>query len=263
MRIAVKTALLMGHVLVAMILAALLAIDVMRTMPRVRLVGWWQRRLLLILRIRLSVTGNPHPGPRLTVANHVSWLDVPVIGSLEDTCFVAKSEVRDWPVAGTLAHAAGTFYIRRSKGGSSPLIEKLVPYLGKGGAVTVFPEGTTTDGSSVLDFHPRLLTAAIEAGVPVQPVALVYGPSAEARRLGPFIGDDGLIGHIARLLRSDGLSVGVCYFQSLAASEYSRDELARRARGMVSGHLTRSLGPGALELPSAGGVLGGHAVINL
>lgn len=237
LRTAAKTFLLLVHLQLALVLSWLLVIDLRGWLPRQRLVRWWQGRLLAILNVRVLQYGNPHPGPRLTVANHVSWLDICVIASLEDTRFVAKSEIASWPVAGTLAQACRTFYIRRGKGGSGPLLERVVPFLRHGGSVTVFPEGTTSDGSGVLEFHPRLFSAALEAGVPVQPVALDYGPDSRGRRLAPFVGEDDLLGHLLRLMASTGLTVAIRYFDVLPAGSGDREVLAARARTRIQGFL--------------------------
>ena len=178
------------------------------------------------------------------VANHVSWLDIPLIAACETTRFVAKSDVRHWPVAGWLADAAGTFYIRRGKGGARPLLDKLVPHLAAGGSVVIFPEGTTTDGAGVLDFHARLFAGAIEAGCPVQPIAIRYGRARDGRDIAPFIGDDDLVSHIWRLLQEPGLVAHITYGEPLRGNE--RDALAQAARSAVCAAL--KVGP-ALVCP--------------
>jgi len=192
----------------------------------------WHRRLLAILRVRLRVEGMPLREPHLTAANHVSWLDIPVLGTIEPTRFVSKSEVRSWPIAGWLASAGGTFFLRRGKGGTGPLLDRLVSHLQRDGSVVVFPEGTTTDGSEVLPFHARLFAAAVQADRPVQPVTIQYGLSEDGDNIAPFVGDDFLAGHILRLLRNPGLEARVVYGPPLRPT-VSRDELAREAECFV------------------------------
>ena len=204
--------------------------------PRERLAQDWSWRLLEILAIRVQMEGAPLRGAHLTVANHVSWLDIPVLAALEPTRFVSKSEVRDWPLAGWFAVAAGTFFIRRGKGGAAPLLEKLVPHLRRAGSVVIFPEGTTTDGTEVRPFHPRLFQAAIDAACPVQPVTLQYGLAADGRNVAPFVGDAALLGHVVRLLRSGSLEVRVCYGPPILTTR-GRDELADEAHAHVRGAL--------------------------
>jgi 1-acyl-sn-glycerol-3-phosphate acyltransferase len=229
-----RALLLVVHVAWGLALAAWLALGAPRQ-PRERLAQRWHRRLLAILGLRLRVEGVPLREPHMTVANHVSWLDIPVLGALEalePVRFVGKSEIRDWPVAGWLATAAGTFYLRRGKGGTAPLLDRLVPHLRAAGSVAIFPEGTTTDGSEVRPFHARLFAAALDAGCPVQPVTIQYGLSDDGDNIAPFIGDDSLAGHILRLLRCPALEVRVLYGPPLQPT-VSRDELAREAECFV------------------------------
>lgn len=225
-----RALLLVVHLAWGLLLAAWLAPDA--DAPREQLAQRWHRRLLAILGVQLRVEGMPLRETHLTVANHVSWLDIPVLGAIEPTRFVGKSEIRHWPVAGWLATAAGTFFLRRGKGGSTPLLERLVPHLRDRGSVVIFPEGTTTAGTSVLPFHARLFGAAIAARCPVQPVTIQYGLGRDADDIAPFIGDDSLGAHVLRLLRAPGLQVRVLYGPPLQPTA-SRDELARDAETFV------------------------------
>jgi 1-acyl-sn-glycerol-3-phosphate acyltransferase len=235
-----KPLLLVAHLAWGIALAAWLGLGARAS--REVLAQRWHRRLLAILGVELRVEGLALREPHMTVANHVSWLDIPVLGALEATRFVGKSEIKDWPVAGWLASAGGTFFLRRGSGGSAPLINRLVPHLRAHGSVTLFPEGTTTDGSAVLPFHARLFAAAIAARCPVQPVTIQYGFAADGANIAPFIGNDSLAGHIVRLLRCPKLEVRVMYGPPLHPHA-SRDELAREAESLVRA---------ALQPPRAG-----------
>ncbi len=224
---------LLAHLLVGLLAATAVRLDLTGRLRPEPIAQRWSRRLLRILRLRVDVRGQAIEGPRLTVANHVSWLDIPLIAASEPARFIAKSEIRDWPVAGWLANAAGTFYIRRGKGGARPVVERLVPHLRAGGSVTLFPEGTTTDGRQVLPFHARLFGAAIEADATVQPVALRYRPGRDGRAVAPFIGDDDLVSHILRLLREPELRVEVIYGAPIRPQGLDRATLAARAETAV------------------------------
>lgn len=233
LRAALRTLLLVVHLGLGLLLATAVNLDFTRRLQRERLMRWWCRRLLDVLNVRVDVQGAGVEGPRVIVANHVSWLDIPVIGSLEATRFVSKSEVKDWPIAGFLADGAGAFYIRRGQGGAKPLLENLRPHLKAGGSVCFFPEGTTTAGETVLRFHPRLFSAATAAGCPVQPVALRYAPTPRGEALAPFVGDDDLVSHIARLLRARGLEVELTYLPSIPTTGREREEVAAQAHAAV------------------------------
>ena len=221
------------HLLVGLLAALMVRLSLQRIRPE-PVASWWLSTLLDVLNIQLQVSGAPHAGGRLTVANHVSWLDIPLIGACEGTHFVAKSEIRRWPVAGWLANAAETFYIRRGRGGAAPLLRALRPHLRQGGSVTIFPEGTTTDGQRMKPFHSRLFSAAIEAESVVQPVAIRYGRAASGENIAPFIGDDTLVGHILRLLREPELVAEIIYCPPISAAKRSRDELAQAAQAAIA-----------------------------
>lgn len=226
------------HLLVGVVLALLVRLDRFGWLDAARLTQWWNVILLDIFDVRCVMHGKPVSQARLTVANHISWMDIPLIAACEPTRFVAKSEIRHWPIAGWLADAAGTFYIRRGKGGATPLIRQLVPHLSKGGSVVVFPEGTTTDGTRDPCFHPRLFAAAIESGCVVQPVAIRYGRSTNGRNVVPFIGDDDLVRHIARLLRERQIIVWVHYCAPISSVGIDRDALAMAAQREITAALS-------------------------
>lgn len=238
---------LLVHVACGLFLASLLNLDFSHRLSCERLSRWWCRRLLAILHVRVQVQGAAVNGGHVTAANHVSWLDIILLTSCGSSRFIAKSEIRHWPVAGWLAQAMGTFYIRRGKGGARPLLERLTPHLHAGGSVTFFPEGTTTDGQAVLEFHPRLFAAAVESGCPVQPVALQYGPAANGAQIAPFIGDDDLLRHLLRLLREPELHAWLSYCPPIPGHGQTREALATRSRLAIQA----ALAPAARTAPLA------------
>ena len=233
MRATIKALRLISHLVTGVLLCAAVALDFGKRLVPEKLARWWSQRLLHILNIHVNVHGRGVNGARVIVANHISWLDIPVICSMEETRFVAKSEVRHWPIAGWFAVAAGTLFIRRGKGGSKPLLAAAVPHLKAGGSFVFFPEGTTTAGASVLKFHPRLFSAAIEAQCRVQPLALRYEPSPSGAAVAPFIGDDDLVSHILRVLREKSLTVEMTYLQSIDAAGRERDGIAASAHAAI------------------------------
>src|SRR3990167_6760333 len=147
---------------------------------RQRMSRWFFARMSNALPFRLSVHGELPQEPMLWVSNHISWTDIPLLGMLAPLSFLSKAEVRSWPLAGWLAHQAGTLFIRRGAGDSSLLNQQLGHHLGQGRPLLIFPEGTTTDGQVLRTFHGRLLSSAIESGAALQPVAI----RSEERRVG-------------------------------------------------------------------------------
>ncbi len=143
---------------------------------RGRIVRRWSRALLHIFRVQLEpAAGVPALGHALVAANHVSWLDIFVINAYHPCRFVAKAEIRAWPVLGWLAYKAGTVFIARGSRRELRLIFKgIVEALHDGERVAFFPEGTTARQGSLLPFHANLFEAAIDAQVALQPYALSY-----------------------------------------------------------------------------------------
>lgn len=141
---------------------------------RERLVAGWSRRLLGICGVRVSGQGAPL-AHALLAANHLSWLDIFAINALAPSRFVAKAEIRAWPVLGALARQAGTVFIARgSRRDLRHTFKGIVEQLRQGERVAFFPEGTTAAQGALLPFHANLFEAALDAGVPVQPLALAY-----------------------------------------------------------------------------------------
>ncbi len=204
----------LGMVLLALGLCAAIRLLGRERLRPAGMAGWWSRRALGILGIDLQITGAGQQGRSMVICNHVSWLDILILAAAEEPHFVAKSEIANWPLVGWIATTVETFYIRRGRGGSRPLLNELVPWLRRENeSFAVFPEGTTTDGQEVLPMHARLFAAAVEAGVPVQPVALRYAADARGNRVAPFIGDDTLFAHILRVLSSPGFRAELIYGQ--------------------------------------------------
>ncbi|MDB5900113.1 MAG: 1-acyl-sn-glycerol-3-phosphate acyltransferase [Ramlibacter sp.] len=164
----------------------------------------WAQRMLEVLGIPLQVEGTPAPqGPMLVVANHISWLDILVLHAARYGRFVSKSDVRHWPLIGTLATGGGTLYIERAKRRDAMrVVHHIAESLVAGEIVVVFPEGTTGDGRELLPFHGNLIQAAIAARAPVQPVGLRFVDVASgADSQGPlYLDDDTLLGSLWRTL---------------------------------------------------------------
>ncbi|WP_312679259.1 lysophospholipid acyltransferase family protein [Stutzerimonas nitrititolerans] len=200
---------------------------------RQRLSQRFMGRLAAALPFRLELSGQLPEQPMLWVANHVSWTDIPLLGQLAPLSFLAKAEVRQWPLAGWLAQCAGTLFIRRGAGDGLLLARRIAERLGGGCPLLVFPEGTSSDGRLVLPFHGRLLAGAIEAGVPLQPVALRYMRDGLVDPLAPFIGEDELPTHLLRLFAADHAVLRIQLLEPIASVGGQRSTLARQARAAI------------------------------
>jgi len=175
----------------------------------------WTRQMLRILNVELVVEGTPpERGPMLQLANHVSWLDILVMNAAHPSRFVSKADAKHWPLLGTLVTAAGTLYIEREKRRDAMrVVHRMTDSLREGDILSVFPEGTTSDGRTLLPFHANLLQAAISANVAVVPVALRF---VDSRTGAPhdapvYVGDTTLIGSIWTTLCASHLRAVVRY----------------------------------------------------
>ncbi len=232
LRVTLKSLRIVSHLLVGLGLAALVTIDGKGRWSRENLSTWWHRVLLRILDVKLVVRGTPMTGTRVIVANHISWLDIPVVAAFEATRFVSKAEVGEWPVIGWLADASGTFYLRRGSGGTKELIAAIDEHLGRD-SIVFFPEGTTTDGTIVLKFQPRLFATAIETQRPVQPIALRYSLAADGTATAPYVGDDVLLDNILQLLKHGSITAELIYCETIDPAGHDRASLAHAAHTAI------------------------------
>ena len=175
----------------------------------------WSVQLLAHAGVRLRIVGKPPvAGPVLLVANHISWLDIPVMHAARHCRFVSKSDVQGWPLIGTLATAAGTLYIERtSRRDALRMVRHMQEALARGEVLAVFPEGTTSDGRTLLPFHANLIEAAVAADAPVVPVGLRFTDAASgATSFAPsYTGDETLLGSIWRTLGAPTIEAVVHY----------------------------------------------------
>jgi len=174
----------------------------------------WSLQLLALWGIRLQVSGQPVvTGPALLVANHISWLDIVVMHATRNCRFVSKSDIQDWPIIGTLAGGCDTLFIERTnRRDAMRVVQEMTRALKEGDVVAIFPEGTTSDGLSLLPFHANLIQAAIAADAPVQPIAMKFVDRQSGQiSLAPcYIGDDTLLSSVWRTLTSNGIDAVVC-----------------------------------------------------
>jgi 1-acyl-sn-glycerol-3-phosphate acyltransferase len=167
-------------------------------------------RLARRLSLSPSVTSGDAAG--LTVSNHLSYLDILVYGAARPFLFVAKSEVRRWPLWGTLATLAGTIFVERER--SLQVAEagrQIEQGLRDGIPVLLFPEGTSSDGSSVLPFRPPLFDPAIRAGACVTAAAIRYHTNLCAEEEVAYWGDMVFLPHLFRTLCTRGLAAEISF----------------------------------------------------
>ena len=209
----------------------------------------WSRQLLEILGVRLDAhLAGVAPGS-LIVANHISWLDIYALNSARPMAFVAKSEVRSWPLIGWLAKNSDTVFLNRGCRRETKAVNSQINALLRlKKDVAIFPEGTTTDGTHLLNFHGALLQPAVDAERPVQPVALSYHDADGRRSLAPaYAGETTLGESIAAILACRSLTVRLRPTPPLEPQTRQRRELAHAARGAIAFCLSISAEVNATE----------------
>lgn len=245
-------------VLAGLVLAAVICTPAVPARAR----GWWQRTvsgaMLRAAGVRLQVSniaGGPVDGGYrsvgagarpaadagdrtaagvLVVANHTSWIDVLAVAAVSPVRLLAKREVRSWPLLGGLAVRTGALFVDRSGlRGLPATVAETADALRGGADVVVFPEGSTWCGAAAGPFSRAAFQAAIDAGVPVRPVAITLRrPDGRPAPEAAYVGDQALVDSILRVLRSPGL---VCELTLLPeiAPDSDRRELAGRAGAAI------------------------------
>lgn len=203
---------------------------------RAERVNAWAKELLRLWRIELSVDGTPATHGTLVVANHISWLDIVVLLACSRCHFVGKADLARWPVLGLMVAGAGTVFVKReSKRDVRRVVSEVAQALQAGQVVAVFPEGTTTDGTTVLPFHANMFEAAVNTASPVQPVSLRYlNQSDDAQNPAPaYIGDDSLLRTVWRTLRAQPIQAQVRFLPPQHDQDRSRRLWAMDVRSLI------------------------------
>jgi 1-acyl-sn-glycerol-3-phosphate acyltransferase len=185
--------------------------------------------------VRMKVSGVAPAEACQIAANHSSWLDILTINSVRASQFVAKAEIRSWPVVGLLVARAGTHFIERSKRRAvHSVLQGIVSALGEGRTIAVFPEGTTNNCHSLLPFHANLIQAALDAQVPVKPLAIRYlnaeGQISEAVE---YVGDTTFVGSLWRVLQIPLIRAELAWGEEVLPLG-SRHEMCLEAERQVS-----------------------------
>lgn len=241
-------------------LTILLLFPHLNTEERGRRVTTWARKLIGIVNLRVTVHGRP-PNVRgegaLILANHVSWLDIHLLHSLLHTHFVSKSEVRDWPVIGWLADRAGTMFLERTKKSDAHRVnEQMADLLRDGACLTLFPEGTTSDGTELKPFFPSLIQPAVMAGARVWPVVIRYRrPDGGINTDAAYCDDISMGQSLLRIVRQPVIHAEVHFLPPLLAGGRHRRKVAAQAEAAIRDVLARDAGgrppETAARLPAA------------
>ena len=207
----------------------------------------WSVGLLSILSIRLRLSGalpDAKDQPVMLVANHVSWLDVYSLITVCPSRFVAKSEIRGWPFLGWLSRNVGTLFIERKKITDIVRINQDISNaLTTGDLVAIFPEGTTSDGTTVKKFHASLLQSAVAVEATIYPVAIRYHDTSGELSKAPVYVDVSLLESIGQILQQPWIEVELIFADPVNSSGKNRQELARTTQQIITNTLSPQMSP--------------------
>lgn len=201
----------------------------------------WSADLLAILAVRVEVSGTP-PGAgalSMIVANHVSWLDIFALNAVHPARFVAKSEIRRWPVIGWLVAQGGTLFIERARRHHIGQINrKVVAALRQGDTFAVFPEGIITTGDMLLPFHASVLQPALACNAMLYPVAIRYTRAdgslcSEA----DYEGEKSMLDSLLAMITQPVIHVRLQFLPPFPCSGKHRRELAHAAERQIASAL--------------------------
>jgi 1-acyl-sn-glycerol-3-phosphate acyltransferase len=212
----------------------------------------FHRHMLRILGIRLRVYGRPSTAsPVLFVANHASYLDIPVLGSLLPAGFVAKAEVADWPLFGLLSRMQNSIFVERRSSRAAEQRLQLQDYLAMGQNLVLFPEGTSSAGFMTMSFKSSLFgiveDSANGKAITVQPISVTcvelggFPMLREERPRYAWYGDMTLIPHLWAVIQSEGFTVEVIFHEPMTYANYpNRKDLAAACQRAVAKGVERS-----------------------
>ncbi len=224
---------------------------------RRRLPRFWHRLACRLIGIRVTVHGEPdRQRPLMLVSNHASWKDILVLGSIADVVFVAKSDVKSWPVFGLLARLQATIFVRRDeKRTTGHQVNEIGQRLAAGEIVVLFPEGTTSDGNRLLEIKTSLFGAAAAAvpmsptgTVHVQPLAIAYTglhgmPMGRYHRpIAAWPGDIAMFPHLLGVVKEGAVDVDVIYGEQISyTAESNRKAVSREVEKSIREMLSLKL----------------------
>lgn len=215
-----------------------------------KLIQWWCGGLLRAFNIKVLVQGKPlpqHVNSIMFVANHISWSDIHALNSVIALRFIAKSDIKSWPVFGYLAQKTNAIFIDRAKRQEARRIVELTKdSLLAGDNVCFFPEGTTTDGTGnglqgapVMAFKSSVLQAAIDAKATIWPVAIRYTHAdGSINTQMAYAGQTTLVESMQNVLRQKSPTVALHFLTPILAKDQNRQHLTQVAYDAIVAKLT-------------------------
>lgn len=194
----------------------------------------WLAKGADILGVEIVILGKPSTETCVMVSNHISWLDILILGATTDASFLSKEEISRWPLIGQLAKKSGTLFIARGqRKAMQQARDDIKLYLKHNFPVIFFPEGTTTDGLNVKKFHSPLFSVAVDSQLPIQPISIHYPDHQEPDQRVAFIDDDDFIRHAWKVLKYPRIPVTVQFLPTIQMEENTTKQIAALAQQSV------------------------------
>ena len=232
-----KSVLMAFHLLLAVILC--LVMIVLPKNIRHMIIQYWAKRLLRILKIKITLSGEVlkflGKDSYLVVSNHISWLDIPVIFSLKPMTFVSASDVKTWPIIGMLAKISGAIFVDRNR--KSSLVEVIQAmnhhFKNEKRSICIFPEGVTSNGYQVLPFKSNLFQSAFESNVLLLPLSIKYKENNVLTNRTSFHGSTTLFQSFKRVAKSNLIKVVIDIGRPIEPSQ-SRKDLSLKIQEVIA-----------------------------
>lgn len=196
----------------------------------------WMQNVTKVIGMRLKIVGEVPQNEQsaLWVSNHITWLDIPVIGSA-GAAFLSKAEVRKWPVIGWLGNKGGTVFIQRGgKNASQKASQEIAEKINAGDNILVFPEGTTGPGNNVSSFYARVFAPALEHKLRVQPIAIQYFNHKGEYQSNLAWSNESFMTNLIRVLGEPNIEVVLTFLPLIDASQYTqRKHIAELAEKQI------------------------------
>ena len=213
---------------------------------RQRVVRGWARGVGFLFGMRVTVAGRPPKAPFFLVANHLSYVDIILLYTCLDAVFIAKRDMRHWPVLGPLAHVMGTIWVNREvRRDAVRVLDLIDEAIARGDGVILFAEGTTTQGDALLPMKPALFDWAAREQFPVHHATITYrtlSGSPPANLAVAWWGDMPFGAHAVKLCRLRGFDATV-EFGPDAIVAPTRGELAARIQQAIEERFVPLVGP--------------------
>lgn len=240
LRLLYRLPLLVLHLLLGLPLVLLASVP---PLPRIRfgdrsldviVESWWTATACRIFGLRISVTGQVKNSASLVVANHISWLDIPLLYSIAPMGFVSKAEVAHWPILGFIARFGNSmFHDRGSQDSARKVHVAMIERLLQGKRITIFPEGGILPGPAIKPFHARMFAAAIESDTIVQPIMLRYVKDGRHYDDIRFKPGEHFLANFFRVLAQPLRQAEVAILNPISAKDQPRKELAKAAQAAI------------------------------